>query len=139
MDLLGSERLWLRSPQKEHTDDLIATRQGGADERANLEDSGAEVVLRIGEHVDDRGGAPIEEHPTRQAPPVTRRPLVGPVPLKSLSVAEVADVRDELPAASLESCDGSVVRAAEPDRVGCDALENAVEIEYRSAHVFEDF
>ena len=137
MDLLWREWLRLSAPQDEHADDVLAARQRDTDDRSDVEETSTSVVFRICEHIDDRRRPFVYQHTARDAAAVRLDRLIGPVSLQAFAV-EIAGVRDQPPAVALETGDGSVVGGAQPDRVHRHALEHAVEIECRAAHVLED-
>src|SRR6266566_191491 len=137
-DLVGRECVWFCSSQDENADDVVAAFQRDADERSDVEDTGASVVLGVGTRIDDRGRSSLHQDAAGQATPVRVDRLIAPVPLHAFWIY-IADVRDQPPAVGFQLRDRSVVRGAQPDRIHRHALEDSLQIEHRLAHVLQDF
>jgi hypothetical protein len=67
-----SERVDLRSPHRQHADELLVEQHRYADDRAEPAEALQFVaaVFGIGEDVGDLLGTPVQAHPTHQRPPV---------------------------------------------------------------------
>src|SRR2546430_14736054 len=66
-DLLGCECVWFSSSQDENADDVVAAFQRNADDRSDVEDTCARVVLGVVPRIHDRGRFSLQQDAARQA------------------------------------------------------------------------